>query len=146
MEVRVRPKDNYLQQASFAQLHALTTHWKSDLEFQQFELRFFLNLMNGYFIWLKQDESALQIDHLADRIRESVAGVTHLQHLVDRHLRHLEELMENAFSHDERLFREEHTQLEDDLAACTKALRELKTMIIQHARDVEDQEVIPLTK
>jgi hypothetical protein len=146
METRIRPKDDYLHQAGFEHLHALTGHWKSDLEFHEQELRFLIKWIKDYKIWLGQDEDAAEMESLNRKLSEMFHEAVNLRERVQRHLGHLEELMENAFAHDERLFRDEHVLLEDDFTAFMKSYRDLKRILFESAHEVGDRESLPLTK
>ena len=47
-DFRIRPKDNYINEASWEQLYVLTEHWKSDLVFYHKDLRFLHLLIDKY--------------------------------------------------------------------------------------------------
>ncbi len=49
MEFRSRPKSNYLLDAEWQELHALTSHWQSDMIFFSDELRFIDRVIDKYF-------------------------------------------------------------------------------------------------
>ena len=52
MEFRTRPKSNYMLEAEWQELHALTIHWQSDVTFFGDELRFIDLLIDKYFTTL----------------------------------------------------------------------------------------------
>ena len=54
---RIRPKDNYINEASWEQLYVLTEHWKSDLVFYHKDLRFLHLLIDKYFMWISNKEN-----------------------------------------------------------------------------------------
>jgi hypothetical protein len=69
MELRIRPKSDYIGTANWQQLYALTEHWKSDMEFYKYEIQFLKQLINKYFIWLVEDERINKIRVLVNILR-----------------------------------------------------------------------------
>jgi len=122
----IRPKDNYIMKAEWKQLYALTEHWQSDLIFHRDEIKFLFHLVNKYIMWLTRYEDV----EMVRKVRKILAGIrSECQDLLDKvetHLRHLSDLMENPFAHDSQTFRNEHGDLEDEIAAFAKRFRYAK--------------------
>ena len=113
---RNRPKDGYIFSADWQELYILTKHWQSDLLFYKDDIRFLKHLMESYFIWITNKET---IDSVRDIKLKSLEIEVQCDSLLDKialHLKHLANLMEDAFKYDAQVFREEHLRLEDDIA------------------------------
>jgi len=131
MEFRTRPKSNYLLDAEWQELHALTLHWQSDMTFFGDELRFVNLLIDKYFNALvDKDNIAITKDVVA---KLSHIKLTHesLYQKVLKHLKHIENLMVNPFAVEASAFRDEHATLEDELVAFVKSFRDIKHNLFQ---------------
>ena len=131
MEFRSRPKSNYLQSAHWQELHALATHWKSDMDFFEDELRFIDVLIDKYFKALIEQENLGKIKVLAGKLRDVRSDRDVLAQRISSHMHHIEDLMVNSFAHDASSFRKEHEILEDDLAKFVKSFRQIKHEVFQ---------------
>lgn len=140
MDFSLRPKSDYLNQASFADLVALTGHWLSDLVFYGDEIKFLKHLVDKYFIWLTQEKYITSVEMLMVKLNEFSKVQQEFLAKSCKHYRHLEELEENPFSHDEQCFREEHSRLEDDIARFTKAFRVMKQEVISLSEEAISEE------
>lgn len=139
---RLRPSNNFIQSASWEELHVLTDKWKSDLEFYNFELSFLHKLIDKYYIWLSDEELINEVEQAAskiftaDKIRNTLAIKT-LQHL-----RHIEGIIENEFTYDAQTFRTEHEELENKLANFYKNFKLLKKEVFMLTEQVLDTESV----
>jgi hypothetical protein len=136
MEFRTRPKSNYLLNAQWQELHVLTTHWQSDLNFFGDELRFINLLVDKYFKTLIDDQHIGKTKGIAVRLGEIESSYGSLTKRVTEHLRHIESLMVDPFAHDESAFRDEHGLLEDDLAAFVKSFRDVKRQLFHLTEEI----------
>src|ERR1700690_1603221 len=126
MELRTRPKSDYLSNASWEQLILLTKHWQSDVKYYADEIRFFRHLTDQQLLWLENDRTIMAIRALHNKLLDLAKRCNALEDTMNRHLSHIQELYENPFSHDEHVFRNEHVSLEDDLTEFTRYFRALK--------------------
>jgi len=126
MELRIRPKTDYLHQAGWQELYVLTKHWRSDMEFYSDELRFMCNLVDKYFKWLIKDENIGLVQTLTTKLIETDSRQKEIIEKIDMHLSHLDELIENSFLRDSQQFRDEHAILEDRMTAFITAFRKTK--------------------
>lgn len=124
--LRLRPKDDYFKVASWEQLYILTEKWKSDFEFYRFEFIFLKKLLDKYFIWINDDNNVLQVEKLAVKINQAEQNRFVLNAKSIKHLRHIEEIIDNEFAYDAQIFRDEHEQLEEDIVEFNKNFKELK--------------------
>ena len=139
-ELRIRPKSNYLHQAGWQELYVLTKHWHSDMKFYEEEINFLRDLVDRYFIWLIRDENIRQVQSTAARLLKAEGQHKEIVKKIDKHLIHLEELMENSFAHDEQKFRDEHAELEDEMTVFLKDFNMVKRevfAIIGHVMEAE---------
>jgi|SRR5688572_7062876 hypothetical protein len=131
MEFRNRPKSNYLLNAEWQELHTLTLHWQSDMVFFGDELRFMDLLIDRYFTLLVDKEHLAITKDVATKLTDVKAKYDLLAKQVAKHLHHIEDMMMNPFVTDSSTFRNEHVNLEDELAEFAKAFRKVKTDAFQ---------------
>ena len=124
--LRLRPANDYINNASWEELHVLTDKWKSDLEFYNFELNFLHKLIDKYYIWLTNDELVNEVEKAAIRLSIADKSREVLNIKTTQHLRHIEEILENEFIYDAQVFRTEHEQLENRIAEFCKNFKLLK--------------------
>ena len=136
MELRTRPKSNYLHQAKWEELFVLAEHWKSDMEFCHDELTFLGSLVDKYHSSLINKEGIAQMKLISDKLSKAHGKQKEIVDKIDKHLIHLEDLMENPFSHDEQQFRDEHAFLEDHIADFIKEFRSIKNEIFTITKGV----------
>lgn len=126
MEARIRPKSDYLHQASWEELYVLTNHWRSDLDFYSDELKFLMNLIDRYSIWLTNDDNIRRVEKVKLRVAVIRDFKEDLLHGILKHMSHIKEMIVNPFCHDEMEFRNEHAELEEDFTDFFKAHRAIK--------------------
>jgi hypothetical protein len=131
MEFRSRPKSNYLLDAEWQELHALTTHWQSDMVFFGDELRFIDLLIDKYFTSLVDKENIAVTKDVAAKLSNIRKTYDLLHQKVLEHLRHIENLMVDPFAMDASAFRNEHIMLEDELVTFVKNFRDIKRRVFQ---------------
>jgi hypothetical protein len=131
MEFRTRPKSNYLHDAEWQELHALTLHWQSDMVFFGDELRFVDLLIDKYFTSLVDKENIAITKDVAAKLSDIKKTYESLCQKVLKHLKHIENLMVNSFAVDASAFRDEHAKLEDELVAFVKSFRDIKHNLFQ---------------
>jgi len=129
MEFRSRPKSNYLLDAEWQELHALTSHWQSDIVFFGDELRFIDILIDKYFTSLVDKENIAVTKDVAAKLSDIRKKHDSLYQKVLKHLRHIENLMVDPFALDDSAFRNEHQMLEDELVAFVKGFRDIKQRV-----------------
>jgi hypothetical protein len=131
MELRTRPKSNYLHSAEWEELHVLTSHWQSDIAFFEDELRFIDVLFDKYFNSLIDPENIVRTKAIATSLSQLNSGRENLTSRIAGHLHHIKELMTNTSTQDAATFRQEHSRLEDDLTEFVKSFRTVKQEIFQ---------------
>ncbi|MCB0430935.1 MAG: hypothetical protein H6585_08085 [Flavobacteriales bacterium] len=136
----LRPKSDYMNTAGFESLAVLTERWQSNLDFYKDEIRFLHSLISKYFIWLTHEDNVSKVQQLAAKVSEVDKERGRLSQTVAKHMGHLTLLMENAYTHDEQTFREEHAKLEDELSAFVKAFRSIKQEVFQVTERVIESE------
>ncbi|ELR71979.1 hypothetical protein C900_01974 [Fulvivirga imtechensis AK7] len=140
--MRIRPKSDYLKQAGWEELYVLSGHWKSDMDFYSDELNFLSNLLNRYSMWLTENDNIRRVEKVKLKLSVLQEFKNDLIHCVLKHMRHLKDLMENPFSYDEIIFRNEHAELEDDFADFIKAHRTLKREVFSLTSSIVESENI----
>lgn len=137
---RLRPKDNYINEALWEDLYVLTEHWKSDFDFYNDELLFLSKLVGKYFIWLVNDKNIKVVESLSADLSLLTKENETLSNLCLKHLRHIEEFIENPFSHDIEKFKAEHEKLEDNIVQFVKKIKSLKKEIFKVTERVIEEE------
>lgn len=138
--LRFRPSNNYINNASWEELHVLTDKWKSDLEFYNFELNFLHKLIDKYYIWLTNDELVTEVEAAASKIFVADKSRKTLNIETINHLRHIEEILENEFKFDAQTFRKEHEVLENKFTNFCKNFQLLKKEVFMLTEQVLDTE------
>lgn len=139
---RLRPSNNFIQSASWEELHVLTDKWKSDLDFYNFELSFLHKLIDKYYIWLTDEELINEVEQAASKIFTADKTRNSLSFSTLKHLRHIEEIMENEFSYDAQAFRTEHEELENKFSNFCKNFQLLKKEVFMLTEQVLDTESV----
>ncbi|PIF00109.1 MAG: hypothetical protein CR994_07945 [Maribacter sp.] len=140
---RTRPKGDYIQQTDWNELYVLTKHWKSDLTFYEQDLNFLLKLLDKYFIWITKKDNLDAVKKIGKGILKDKKTGGQLLKKVDEHLAHIAQTIEDPFKYDTRLFREEHQELEDDIANFYKTVRGNRKQVFaitEHIVDAENLE------
>jgi hypothetical protein len=133
MEFRNRPKSNYLLNAEWQELHALTLHWQSDMVFFGDELRFMNLLIDRYFTLLIDKDHLAMTKDVAGKLADVKTKYESLAKQVEKHLHHIENVMINPSTTESSTFRNEHANLEDGLAEFAKIFRKVKVDTFQMA-------------
>ncbi len=132
MELRVRPKSDYLHNASFDELHKVTLEWVSELNLWKDELQFFQRLIDKFIMKMITQETLTHVQEIVDRIiHYNDIDLKDILSKVELHEKHLEQLVEQPFSHDETAFRKEHSELEDEISKFMGRFKNFKTEIFE---------------
>lgn len=140
MNLRIRPKSDYLQQAEWSELYVLAKHWQSDMEFYRDELRFLRGLVDKYFIWLIRDENIAQVQDMTGKLSEAGQNHEQLHERLKEHLKLLEGLISKSSNIDKVDFRKKHIELEDRITDFFKAFRSLKKEVFAMTEHVVSEE------
>jgi hypothetical protein len=139
-ELRIRPSSNYLQEANWRELYLLTKHWKTDIKFANYEINFFKGLIDKYFIWVKDKDQIIQVQHLANILTHLTSELNNIDKTIIKHLNYIRLFINSNFSHDEEVFRVEHAILEDKIVGFANALRETKREIFNLTEEMLNNE------
>ncbi|TYC10590.1 hypothetical protein ES677_11660 [Bizionia gelidisalsuginis] len=137
---RNRPKDNYIQEATWEQLYVLTEHWKSDLLFYKDDLRFLHHLIDKYFMWISKKENIDRVSEIEEGLIEMDKKCDALLNTIDTHLHHLAQLIDDPFIFVADTFRNEHEGLEDHLAQFLKDFRKNRKEVFAITEHIIDGE------
>ena len=139
-ELRIRPKSNYLQTATWQELYLLTKHWKSDIKFANYEINFFTGLVDKYFIWVKDKDQIVQVQHLSNISEHLSSELENIDKAITKHLNYIRLFINSNISRDEEAFRVEHAMLEDKIVGFMNALRETKREIFNLTEEMLNNE------
>lgn len=121
-DFRNRPKGEYLQNANWEQLYALTRHWISDLQFFKDDLNFLNKLIDKYLIWITKDENMKAVSLILADLRKTRNTCADLIQKTEKHLQQLANMAEEE-NEASRIFRLEHIHLENEISAFVKDFR-----------------------
>lgn len=140
MEFRMQLNSDFFKQASWEQLYIITDHWKSDLYFYNDETNFLKHLLSKYSIWLTQNANIENVNVVSEKLHVCERFKNDLLETIAKHMKHIKNMVENPFVHNELAFREEHAQLEEDVADYVKSHREVKKEIFSITEKVIESE------
>ena len=139
-QLRIRPRSNYLHSANWRELYLLTKHWKSDIKFANYEINFFKGLVDKYFIWVKDKDQTVQVQHLTNILEHLTSELENIDKAITKHLNYIRLFINSNFSRDEEAFRVEHAMLEDKIVGLMNALRETKREIFNLTEEMLNNE------
>ncbi len=139
-EYRMRPKDSYLQNSQWQELYVLTEHWKSDLLFYKDDLKFLHHLLDKYFIWITQTENLKAVQTIGQNILADTLACDTLLDQIDKHLAQLASLIDDPTKFNTKVFRDDHEELENEIAEFIKSVRENRKELFTLTEYVIDSE------
>lgn len=137
-------KSNYLHSASWDELHAITKHWQSNNDFYHYEINFLKKLIDKYFIWMTKKENIAQVRKLVLQLGTLDERHRDIGDAIFKHLNHIALYLENSFSHDEQLFRFEHSVLLQRIEEFNIEFRNVKKEIFEISEKVLDHKKLQL--
>ncbi len=139
-DLRARPKANFIQETNWQELYILTKHWKSDLLFYKDDLKFLHHLIDKYFIWITKKDNLKDVQKVGTSILADTKKCELLLEKIDKHLSHLANLIDEPFKNNAGQFRDEHQELEDEIALFTKTVRKNRKQLFTVTEHVLDDE------
>jgi len=140
--IRKRPKGDFIAEANMEQLYALTKHWNSDLYFFKDDINFLHKLLDSYFIWIDKDENY----RIAAKMKNALLKLrTHGEDLLDRTHKHRQQIGKMIVEkvNDSQVFRQEHEDLEDEIASFVKAFRLNRLELFKITEYIKDTDKLP---
>jgi hypothetical protein len=96
--------------------------------------------LNKYFIWITKKENLDAVKSIGQSILNDRQKGKELTGRVDEHLTHIAQTIDDPFKHDTRLFRDEHQELEDDIAKFYKTVRKNRKQVFSITEHIIDSE------
>lgn len=121
-------------------LFVLTEHWQSDLIFFADEMRFFRSLIDRHFMVLIEQENIEKTRAIALSLADLENEKLRLEQKTAGHLKHLSALIENSFSHDSQIIKDEHKEMEIAMADFARRFRLVKKDIFKLTEHVMESE------
>ena len=141
---RLRPRSNFIFNAQWEELYVLAEHWKSDLDFYCDEIRFLNNLINKYFERLENGKNIIVVKTLKMELLGLKSANENIRRLCLKHLRCIEDFIENSFTKDVDKFKSEHEKLEENIAKFIREFKKLKKDIFLVTEKVMEDERLVL--
>ncbi len=128
------------KESDLRKIYSVTENWRSDSKFFADELQFFRSLLDKYFMKLIEAKNVEATKATVTKLTKLENKRVIFEQKVDRHFNHIASLVENPFSHDAQVYREEHAKLELALSDFQKDFKEMKKEIFQLAKQIMDAE------
>ncbi len=135
-----RPESKGMARISPEQMYYMSEHWLSDLKFYEDELGFLQILIDKYLMWLIDDKHIEDTRVMVSQLHEMEKERAQIESRLRIHFQHIEEIIENPFSHDIQTCRDEHAALEIKLSEYMKKFREMKLNIFRHTEKIMESE------
>lgn len=136
MSYRLRPTGKYMQEAGLEDIHALTRHWKTDLEFYRSEIRFLSDLISKYAALMITNDHVTRVKALEQRLSNNESRLNVLEDTVVKHLNYINDLLEGVVRISDSAFRLEQARLENELAVFANELRDTKREIFAASEEL----------
>lgn len=133
-DYRLRPDDDFIGHAKLEELYVLTEHWLSDMEFYKEELRFFIHLVDRYFILLLKEEHINKAQIIVSNIRALERSSERITLQMKEHIKDIEEFYEYTEGYDDAQFRTDHADLEQEFVDFVQSITELKQDVFAISR------------
>lgn len=137
---RNRPKGDYIQEATWQDLYILTEGWQSNLEFQLYEIEFLERLIETYFVNLLLQENLDELRELQIDLYKAKNQSKKISKRIKTHLSHIADILDEPFKFDGSIFRDEHQQLEDDVAEFILNQKVVRLTVFTMTKDVLENE------
>ncbi|WP_142785907.1 hypothetical protein [Changchengzhania lutea] len=138
--IRNRPKGKYIKQASWNDLFILTEHWKNDLDFYLFEMKFLESLIEKHFSKLLLCENLDELRELQRDTFDLRNQCEYIQRCIKTNLESIVDIINNTYIYNTEEFRIENEQLEDDILEFINNEREMKRVIYSMIKDILENE------
>ncbi|WP_149277010.1 hypothetical protein [Pareuzebyella sediminis] len=139
-DYRARPKADFIQETNWQELYVLTNHWKSDMLFYKDDLKFLHHLIDKYFIWITQKDNINEVQEIGRDILKDTRECELLIEKIENHLLHIGTAIKEPLKKDSGKFRDEHQELEDEIAYFIKTVRENRKQLFKVTEHVLDSE------
>jgi hypothetical protein len=96
-------------------VYTLTEHWQADMKFFNDELNFLNILVDKYLLKLAEEGHISTIAPLAMALTKLEVNNRELDQKIEKHKLHIQEVIENPFSHNSQAVKDEHIALESEL-------------------------------
>jgi hypothetical protein len=127
-------------QIMLQQMHVISECWQSDIAFFHDELHFFRKLIDKYLMWLIDEDNIESTRRLVSDLSKLEKRRFSILQRLDRHCRHLANLVENPFSHHAQQCVDDHSEIEVLVAELAKDFRQTKKNVFhltEHAINSE---------
>lgn len=99
-------------------------------------------MLDKYFIWINDDNNVLHVEKLAVKIDKLEFKRNDINLRTIKHLRHIEEIIENEFAYSAQSFRDEHEKLEEEIVSFHKEFKQLKQEVYRVTEYILESENI----
>lgn len=137
---RDRPKGNYIQEATWQDLYILSENWKSNVEFQLFEIGFLERLIETNFVKLLLLENLDELRELQRDLFYAKNESKTLLKQIESHLNHIVDILDEPFKYDASFFRDEHENLEDNISEFINKQKTIRYIVFKMTKDVLESE------
>ena len=135
-ELRLRPRGDYIEEASWEELYHLTQRWQYEMEFYSDEMRFLYKLINQFFSQLLEHENIRSLQLMIKKIAETEIIVEDIQKSITDHLSQFKNLIHNTSVEREDALRADHSELENKVTELENRFKNMKREVFELTEEV----------
>ncbi|MCL5128275.1 hypothetical protein [Algibacter sp. L4_22] len=137
---RIKPTANYIKEANWEELYILIEHWKNDIAFYLFDIKFLETLIESHFSELLEYENLDELRELQLEIFELKNQCEYIQQRIQLNLDNIVKIIDKTYKHNTAEFRIENEQLEDDIISLINNEREVKNVVFRMIKEILENE------
>ena len=139
-ELRLRPKGDYINEASWEELYHLTQYWQSEMDFYSDEMHFLYKLINQFFAQLLEHENIRSLQLMIKKIAETEIVVQDIQKSISSHLSQFKTLIHDSSDQQVDSIRGDHAELENRVSNLESHFKNMKKEIFELTEEVMKNE------
>ncbi len=136
METKILSKSEFLKKESLEELYNECKLWLSEIALCSVDLKFTEGIFDEYFSDMTTEHKLSELKLLKKELNDLSIKLTKMQNKIIGQEKQVFELLENAFAHDEQVFRDEHENLQGTIHLLLSEMKELKKRIFLYSEEV----------
>ena len=138
---------DYSQYAAMEDLHRHSKRWLSEIAFRKEEFGFMQKLLNKHFLYFIDSKRIGKTTKLAEQIKSLEQQRSELESSILEHEKHLKQLLQVPGKKQEKDYRTEHRNLEDQLDVFLQDSKQIKQALFSVADEVlKEEKMLHLTQ
>jgi hypothetical protein len=137
---RIKPTADYIKVANWDELYILLEHWRNDVAFYLFDIKFIETLIEYHFSQLLEYENLDELRELQLEIFQLKNQCKYITERIELNLKSIVKIIDKKYKHDTNAFRIENEQLEDDIIEFINNERASKQVLFSMIKNVLENE------